>query len=65
MMYSTVSLLATLVFLIALTHWNNWRMDKFYGAVLMVWYLVFLAFSTAYEVGVFGNTKPPTCATDF
>ncbi|XP_018497738.1 sodium/potassium/calcium exchanger 5 [Galendromus occidentalis] len=65
MLYSTVSLLATLVFLIALTHWNNWRMNKLYGAILMAWYMVFLALSSAYELGAFGDIKLPACETAF
>lgn len=64
-MYSTISLLLTLFFLIALTHWNRWRMNKLYGAILMAWYLAFLVLSSLYELGVFGDRKQPTCPSNY
>ncbi|XP_022664161.1 sodium/potassium/calcium exchanger 5-like isoform X3 [Varroa destructor] len=65
MMYSTISLLLTLFFLIALTHWNRWRMSRLYGAILMTWYIAFLILSTLYELGIFGNPRQPMCSSNY
>ncbi|OQR79459.1 sodium/potassium/calcium exchanger-like [Tropilaelaps mercedesae] len=65
MIYSTISLLLTLFFLIVLTHWNRWRMNKLYGTILMGWYIAFLVLSSLYELGVFGDKKQPTCPSNY
>ena len=35
--YSTVSLFSTVVFLIAASHYNGWKLDKKYGIILLFW----------------------------
>lgn len=59
--YSTLSLFSTVIFLIAATHMNGWKLDRKYGAILMVWYFVFLIFGSLYELNVFGFMNPPEC----
>uniref|UniRef100_A0A8D9F2W9 Probable sodium/potassium/calcium exchanger CG1090 n=1 Tax=Cacopsylla melanoneura TaxID=428564 RepID=A0A8D9F2W9_9HEMI len=59
--YSTLSLFSTVIFLIAATHMNGWKLDRKYGAILMVWYFVFLIFGSLYELNVFGYMNPPEC----
>lgn len=59
--YSTLSLLSTVVFLIVATHLNGWKLDKKYGIILMIWYLVFITFASMYELNVFGPLNPPEC----
>lgn len=59
--YSTLSLLSTVVFLVIATHMNGWKLDRRYGIVLMVWYLIFIVFASLYELNVFGQMNPPVC----
>ncbi|XP_014207865.1 probable sodium/potassium/calcium exchanger CG1090 isoform X2 [Copidosoma floridanum] len=63
--YSTISLLSTVVFLVVATHFNGWKLDRRYGVVLMVWYLLFIAFASLYELNVFGVMNPPTCPSNY
>lgn len=59
--YSTLSLLSTVVFLLASVHLNGWKLDRRLGAILMVWYFLFIALASMYELNVFGNFNPPQC----
>lgn len=59
--YSTLSLLSTVLFLVFATHMNGWKLDRRYGIVLMVWYLIFIVFASLYELNVFGQMNPPAC----
>ncbi|EEB17198.1 sodium/potassium/calcium exchanger 5 precursor, putative [Pediculus humanus corporis] len=55
--YSTLSLLSTVLFLIVATHMNGWKLDKKYGVILMIWYLLFITFASLYELNVFETTN--------
>lgn len=61
--YSTVSLLSTVVFLLMSVHLNGWKLDRRLGAILMVWYFLFIALASMYELNVFGNFNPPQCTS--
>ncbi|XP_017752270.1 PREDICTED: probable sodium/potassium/calcium exchanger CG1090 [Eufriesea mexicana] len=63
--YSTVSLLSTVIFLVLATHLNGWKLDRRYGVILMLWYLVFITFASLYELNVFGEMNPPVCFSSF
>ncbi|XP_076765304.1 putative sodium/potassium/calcium exchanger CG1090 isoform X1 [Xylocopa sonorina] len=63
--YSTVSLLSTVIFLVVATHLNGWKLDRRYGMILMLWYLVFITFASLYELNVFGEMNPPVCFSLF
>ncbi|GBP89108.1 hypothetical protein EVAR_64376_1 [Eumeta japonica] len=63
--YSTLSLLSTVVFLVVATHANGWKLDRKYGVVLMIWYLLFITFASLYELNVFGIIHPPDCVSDY
>ncbi|XP_072760035.1 probable sodium/potassium/calcium exchanger CG1090 isoform X2 [Anoplolepis gracilipes] len=63
--YSTVSLLSTVVFLVLATHLNGWKLDRRYGVVLMIWYLIFIVFAALYELNIFGEMNPPVCPSSF
>ncbi|XP_050707499.1 probable sodium/potassium/calcium exchanger CG1090 isoform X2 [Eriocheir sinensis] len=65
LLYSTISLFSTVVFLIVATHLNGWKLDKKYGVVLMIWYLVFMVFASLYELNVFSNLNPPQCPSPY
>ena len=47
--YSTFTLLSTVVFLILASHLNGWKMDRRYGIILLVWYFVVMIFASLYE----------------
>lgn len=63
--YSTACLLSTVVFLLLLTNFNKWRMNKIYGAILMGWYLAFMVIACLYELNVLGYVNPPSCDSDY
>ncbi|RVE52768.1 hypothetical protein evm_002641 [Chilo suppressalis] len=63
--YSTLSLFSTVVFLVVATHANGWKLDRKYGAVLMVWYVLFITFASLYELNVFGYFHNPDCVSKY
>ncbi|KAL7301820.1 hypothetical protein TKK_0005428 [Trichogramma kaykai] len=63
--YSTISLLSTVIFLVVATHFNGWKLDRQYGIVLMIWYLIFIVFASLYELNIFGEMNPPACFSEF
>ncbi|XP_045455422.1 probable sodium/potassium/calcium exchanger CG1090 [Melitaea cinxia] len=65
LIYSTLSLFSTVVFLVVATHANGWKLDRKFGAVLMVWYLLFITLASLYELNVFGNIHPPDCESTY
>ncbi|XP_045780474.1 probable sodium/potassium/calcium exchanger CG1090 isoform X1 [Maniola jurtina] len=65
LIYSTLSLFSTVVFLVVATHANGWKLDRKYGAVLMLWYLLFITLASLYELNVFGNIHPPDCESSY
>ncbi|XP_049880616.1 probable sodium/potassium/calcium exchanger CG1090 [Pectinophora gossypiella] len=65
LVYSTLSLFSTVIFLVVATHANGWKLDRKYGAVLMVWYLLFITFASLYELNVFGDFHPPDCGSTY
>ena len=65
MIYSTLSLFATVVFLVGALHFNYWRLNKKFGAILLVWYFIFMTFASLYELNFFGNVNPPQCVSNF
>lgn len=65
LLYSTFSLLSTIVFLIVASHYNGWKMDRKFGIILLVWYFVFMIFASMYELNVFGYANLPTCGSDY
>lgn len=62
--YSSLTLLSTVVFLLLSTHLNGWKMDKKYGIILLLVYVIFMVLASMYELNVFGSFHPPECAVD-
>ena len=48
-LYSTLTLFTTIVFLIGTAHANNWKMDKGFGIKLIIWYCVAISVASLYE----------------
>jgi sodium/potassium/calcium exchanger 4 len=63
--YSTLSLLSTVAFLLLATHYNGWRLNKTYGVLLLLWYLLFMILASLYELNVFGEFNPPECGSTY
>ncbi len=65
LIYSTFSLLSTIVFLIVASHCNGWKLDRKFGIILLIWYFIFMVFASLYELNVFGFANLPTCQSDY
>ncbi|CAH4037030.1 probable sodium/potassium/calcium exchanger CG1090 isoform X1 [Pieris brassicae] len=65
LIYSTLSLFSTVIFLVLATHANGWKLDRKFGAVLMVWYLLFITLASLYELNIFGDFHPPDCLSTY
>ncbi|CAL1535831.1 unnamed protein product [Lymnaea stagnalis] len=59
--YSSLTLLATVVFLLASMGVNKWKLTRGYGYVCLVTYLVVVSLSCLYELNIFGDFNPPSC----
>ena len=59
--YSTITLLGTIVFLIAGFAVNKWRLTKMFGLACLFAYFVVIGFSCLYELNLFGNMSLPAC----
>ena len=59
--FSAITLLATVVFLLAIIFVSRWRLNKSVGGVCLVVYVIFLVLSCLYELNVFGYLNPPAC----
>ena len=59
--FSAITLLATVVFLLAIIFLSRWRLNKTVGVTCLLVYVVFLVLSCLYELNVFGYLNPPPC----
>ena len=64
-LYSTLTLLTTVVFLIGAAHSNNWKMDKRLGCILLFWYFVVMAVASLYETNILGDFNPLECESNW
>ena len=64
-LYSTMTLFLTATFLIGASHANNWKMDKKFGAILLVWYFIVMAMASLYETNLLGDFNPEECHSDY
>ncbi|XP_003742183.1 probable sodium/potassium/calcium exchanger CG1090 [Galendromus occidentalis] len=63
LIYSTASVLFTVILVPTLTYATRWKMNKTYGAILLVWYLTFMIFSCLYQMNFFNDSNPPSCGS--
>lgn len=61
LVYSSLTLLGTVVFLIVSLTINGWRLNKPLGVVYLVVYVIVIALTCLYELNVFGDLNPPSC----
>ncbi|KAK3595307.1 hypothetical protein CHS0354_004456 [Potamilus streckersoni] len=65
LLYATLTLLTTVVFLLAATHINGWKLTKKYGIVLMVAYVFCTVLTSLYELNLFGYVHPKECEISY
>ncbi|XP_046548363.1 probable sodium/potassium/calcium exchanger CG1090 isoform X1 [Haliotis rubra] len=63
--YSSLTLLSTVGFLLIATHLNGWKLDKKYGAVLLVVYVIYTVLASMYELNIFGYFHPVECPSNY
>ncbi|KAH8861609.1 putative sodium/potassium/calcium exchanger [Schistosoma japonicum] len=61
LLYSTLTLFTTVIYLLAATHINRWRLTKSYGYALLIGYVIVLIFCSLYELNYFGTVHLPPC----
>lgn len=61
LIYSSLTLLATVVFLLASVSINRWRLTKSYGVICLLVYVVVITLSSLYELNIFGDLNPASC----
>jgi sodium/potassium/calcium exchanger 4 len=61
LVFSAITLLATVIFMISAVSLTSWRLDKMLGVSCLVVYVIFVVFSCMYELNVFGPFSPPPC----
>ncbi|CAH8529917.1 unnamed protein product [Heterobilharzia americana] len=61
LLYSTLTLFTTVIYLLVATHINRWRLTKPYGYALLIGYIIVLLFCSLYELNYFGTVHLPSC----
>ncbi|XP_077993908.1 sodium/potassium/calcium exchanger 4-like [Glandiceps talaboti] len=61
LIYSVILLFATVTIVVGSIHCNGWKLNKRLGMICMIFYVVFLTFSSLIEYNVFGYVNPPVC----
>ena len=59
--YTSISLLGTVVATIFLIVLNSWKLDKCLGIFFMVLYIGFISVATLFELNIFGKFNLPEC----
>ncbi|VDP55627.1 unnamed protein product [Schistosoma curassoni] len=57
LLYSTLTLFTTVIYLLVATHINRWRLTKIYGYALLIGYIIVLVFCSLYELNYFGTVR--------
>jgi len=65
MVYSSISLFATIFLFVIVLHFNKWQLNRTFGAILLVWYIIFMIISSLYECNFFGYFNPPSCPSNY
>lgn len=60
--YSTLILLATVLFLVTSMAVNKWRLTRPYGALCLVVYVVIITLTCLFELNIFDDINAPSCA---
>ncbi|XP_034161327.2 sodium/potassium/calcium exchanger 5 [Pangasianodon hypophthalmus] len=61
LVFTTSSLLISILILFIATHINGWKLDRKLGAACLVIYVIFATLSILYELGIIGNSPIRAC----
>ncbi|KAL5006588.1 hypothetical protein ScPMuIL_015394 [Solemya velum] len=61
LLYSAITLLSTIVFLLVAIHVVGWKLNKGLGATFLVVYVIVIGLSCLYELNIFGEFTLPPC----
>lgn len=61
LIYITISLNVSIIFLFLSVHFNGWKLDKKLGLACLLLYLGLATLSVLYELGIVGNNKISGC----
>lgn len=61
LVFTTSSLLISILILFIATHINGWKLDKKLGTACLVIYIIFATLSILYELGIIGNSPIRAC----
>ncbi|XP_012940139.1 probable sodium/potassium/calcium exchanger CG1090 [Aplysia californica] len=61
LIYSSLTLLATVAFLLVSIGLNKWKLTRGYGVLCLFAYTIVVVLSCLYELNVFGDLNPPSC----
>ncbi|BFZ01190.1 hypothetical protein BsWGS_04229 [Bradybaena similaris] len=62
--YSTLILLATVLFLVTSMAVNKWRLTRPYGGLCLVVYVIIITLTCLFELNVFDDINAPSCARE-
>lgn len=62
MTYTSVTLLSTVVLLFGTFVITRWKLNYKVGFACLIMYIIFITLACMYELNVFGDFNPPTCA---
>lgn len=61
LVFTTSSLLVSILILFIATHINGWKLDKKLGTACLIIYILFATMSILYELGIIGNSPIRAC----
>ncbi len=61
LIFSTITLLGTVFFLLIAVFVSSWKLDKKLGVVCIFVYIIFIVMSCLYELNIFGDFSLPAC----
>lgn len=61
LIYITITLNISIIFLFLSVHFNGWKLDKKLGLACLLLYLGLATLSVLYELGIVGNNKISGC----
>ncbi|XP_062860595.1 sodium/potassium/calcium exchanger 5 [Trichomycterus rosablanca] len=64
LVFTTSSLLLSILILFVATHVNGWKLDRKLGAACLLFYVLFATMSILYELGIVGNGPVRGCGAD-
>nr|AKN21568.1 slc24a-8 [Schmidtea mediterranea] len=61
LIFTTITLLSTVVVLVATIMVNKWKLNRFLGFIFLALYMLIIALSSLFELNILGNFNRPPC----